>query len=130
MTLPGDLRRALAEGLRIVSVFVDNGLDQAVTVQVKANRKKAYAKAVNVGSAFTVSANSTDARTLSPDTCGWLPYIMVEVSCSTAPTTGVLDVYLVRSRDDQPKLVDSLAIRDTSPHNPSTDPAKVMIVEW
>jgi hypothetical protein len=120
----------LIEKLRIVSVFVDNGLDQAVTVQVKANREKAYAKAVNVGSAFTVSANSADARTLSPDTSGWLPYIMVEVSCSTAPTSGALDVYLVRSKDDQPKLVDSLAISDTSPHNPSTDPAKVIILEW
>ena len=124
------LRRALAEKLRFITIFVDNGLDQAVTVQVKANRVKEYAKAVNVGSAFTVSAGGTDARSLSVETSGWLPYIMVEVSCSTAPTSGALDVYLVRSKDDQPKLVDSLAIRDTSPHNPSTDPAKVMILEW
>ena len=116
--------------LKIVSIFVDNGLNQSVTVQLKANREGAYAKSVNVGSAFTVNASGQDSRTLTPDSSGWLPYITVEVSCSTAPTSGALDVYLVRSKDDQPKLVDSLAIRDTSPHNASTDPTKVYILEW
>jgi hypothetical protein len=125
-----EVRLALAEKLRVVSVFVDNGLNQAVTVQLKANREGAYAKSVNVGSAFTVNAGSQDSRTLTPDSCGWLPYITVEVSCSTAPTSGTLDIYLVRTKDDQPKLVDSLAIRDTSTHNASTDPTKILIFEW
>jgi len=126
MSLPGDLLKAL----KVVSIFVDNGLDQAVTVQVKANRENAYAKSVNIGSAFSVGAGSQDARTLTPETSSWLPYVTVEVSCSTAPTSGVLDIYLVRSRDDQRKLVDSLAIRDTYVHNASTDAAKIFILEW
>jgi len=116
--------------LKIISIFVDNGLNQAVTVQLKANRESAYAKSVNVGSAFTVSGGSQDSRTLTPDSCGWLPYITVAVSCSTAPTSGALDIYLVRTKDDQPKLVDSLAIRDTYVHNASTDSTKIFILEW
>jgi hypothetical protein len=116
--------------LKIISIFVDNGLNQSVTVQLKANREGAYAKSVNVGSAFTVNASGQDSRTLTPDSCGWLPYITVEVSCATAPTSGTLDIYLVRTKDDQPKLVDSLAIRDTSVHNASTDPTKIYILEW
>jgi hypothetical protein len=124
------LAEKLRVALKIVSVFVDNGLNQAVRVQLKANRGGAYAKSVNVGSAFTVNAGGQDSRTLTPDSCGWLPYITVEVSCTTAPTSGALDIYLVRSKDDQPKLVDSLAIRDTQTHNASTNPTKIYILEW
>jgi len=120
----------LAEKLRQFTVFVDNGLNQAVTVQVKANREASATKAVNVGSAFSVAAGSTDARTVSPETSGWLPYVFVEVSCSTAPTSGSLTIYFVKSKDNQPKLVDALEIRDTSAHNPSTDPSRVLILEW
>jgi len=120
----------LREELRLISIFIDNGLDQDVTVQVKTNREAVHAKAVNVGSAFTVSANSQDARSLSVETSGWLPYIMVEVQCSVAPTSGALDIYRIRGRDDEVKLVDSLEIRDTNLHTPTTDPNKVLIQEW
>jgi len=123
-------RMALREELRWITVYVDNGLNQDVTVQVKANREKAYAKAVNIGSAFTVSANSQDARSLSVETSGWLPYIMVEVQCSVAPTSGSLTIYKIRSKDDQVLLVDALEIRDTTLHTPTTDPDKVLIQEW
>jgi len=123
-------REALREELRLISIYIDNGLDQDVTIQVKANREKVYDKSVNVGSSFTVSANSQDARTLSPETSGWLPYIMVEVSCSVAPTSGSLTIWKLRSKDDQVKLVDALAIRDTNTHTPTTDPNKVLIQEW
>ena len=115
---------------RSISIFVDNGLDQAVTIQVKANRENAYAKSVNVGSSFSVPANSQDARSLSVETSGWLPYIMVEVSCSVAPTSGSLTIYRIRSNIEQNKLIDALEIRDTNLHTPVTDPDKVLIQEW
>lgn len=116
--------------LRLISIFVDNGLDQAVTVQVKANRESSYTKAIDTGSSFTVSANSQDARSLSVETSGWLPYIMVEVSCSVAPTSGSLTIYRLRSKEDQVLLVDALQIRDTNTHTPTSDPTKVLIQEW
>ena len=113
-----------------VTVFVENSLDQDVTVQVKANRVKSTTGAVDVGSSFTVPAGSSDARTLTPDTSGWLPYLYVELKCSTAPSSGSVTVHLVRTRDDQVKLADALEIRDTSKHDPTTDPDKVFIQEW
>jgi len=115
---------------KVVTIYVDNGLDQSVVVQIKANRDKKYSKSINVGSPFSVSANNCDARTLTPETSGWLPYIMVEVKCDTAPTTGSLTIRCVRSMFDQAKLVDSLEIRDTSVHNPDTDPSRIFIVPW
>jgi len=113
-----------------VTIYVDNGLDQDVTVQIKGNKDKSYTKSINVGSSFTVSANSQDARTLTPDTCGWLPYLTVEVSCSTAPSSGKLNIYRIRSKDDIEKVVDGLEIRDTDTHTPDTDPDKIFVVEW
>ena len=112
------------------TIYVDNGLDQAVVIQVKANRERTYANSVNVGSPFTVAAGSQDARTLTPSTSGWLPYVTVEVYCTVAPTSGSLTVYLIRGRYDQAKLVDALEIRDTLKHNPTTDPDKIFIREW
>jgi hypothetical protein len=124
-----DLDHIITKKLR-VSIFVDNGLNQSVTVQVMANRQSSTTKAVNVGSSFTVGANSSDSRTLTLDTSGWLPYIYVTVTCSTAPSSGSLTVYLVRSSADQPYLVNALAIRDTNTHTPDTDPSQVLIQEW
>jgi len=125
------IKKALREELKSpVTIFVENGLDQDVTVQVKGNRVKSTTGAINVGSSFTVAKNSNDARTLTPDTSGWLPYIYVEVQCSVAPASGQLTIWLIRTRDDQVRLVDALEIRDTNVHNPDTDPGKVFIQEW
>jgi hypothetical protein len=59
-----------------------------------------------------------------------LPFITVRVWCATAPTSGVVSVWLVRSAEDQSLLVDSLAIRDTVVHSFTTDPGKVFVREW
>jgi hypothetical protein len=126
----GRSNKALREELRLISIFVDNGLNQAVIVQVKANRENAHAKSVNMGSTFEVSATGQDARSLSVETSGWLPYIMVEVSCSVAPISGSLTIYKIRSKDDEVKLVDALEIRDMLNHTPTTDPTTVLIREW
>jgi len=125
------LRSIIREELKTpVTVFVENTLDQDVTVRVKANRVESTTGALNVGAPFTVSANSNDAMTLTPDTSGWLPYIFVELQCSVTPTSGAVTVFLVKSKKDQPKLVDALEIRDTNIHNPYTDPDKIFIREW
>jgi len=105
-------REALKNELKLISIYIDNSLNQDVTIQVKANRE------------------SQDARTLSPETSGWLPYIMVEVQCSVAPVSGSLTIWKIRSKDNQIKLVDALEIRDTNLHTPDTDPDKVLIQEW
>lgn len=128
------VRSVIRKERRIISLFVANGLNQTVTVQVEVNRVNAMSGIVNMGAAFTVAAGGTDSRTLSPETSGWLPFITVEVSCSVAPGSGVLDIY----KDDgvvggvvaESKLVTALAIRDVVAHNPTTDPAAVFLREW
>jgi hypothetical protein len=112
-----------------VTVFISNSHDQAVDVQVVGCRDPGCIDSVDVGSAITVPAGSKDARTLTPDTSGWLPFITVRVWCTVAPTSGVLDIWLVRSATDQVKIVDSLAIRDTNTHDTSTDPG-IAVVQW
>lgn len=113
-----------------VTIYIINSLDQDVTVQIKGNIEKSTTNAVNVGSSFTVSAGSPDARTLTPDTSGWLPYLYLELTCSTAPSSGSITAYIVYMAGDKAVMVDSLEIRDTKTHNPDTDPDKIKIVEW
>lgn len=124
------IKKALSVELKAIALFFDNDLNQDVTVQVKANREKALGKSVNVGSSFSVTKKSTDARTLSPDTSGFLPYITVSLVCSTAPTSGSITIYRIRSKDDEVKVVDALEIRDTATKDNSTNPAEIKIVEW
>jgi len=121
--------QSLITALR-ATVFIVNNLDQPVTVQLIGCRDPSCTDYVNVGSAFTVNAKSKDARTLTPDTSGWLPYITVQVQCSTAPTTGTLDIYFIRLANDQAKIVSGLAIRDTNVHSFSTDPNNIFIASW
>jgi hypothetical protein len=120
------LRRILG----IATVFIDNGLNQPVNVQIVGCRDRGCSDSVDVGSVIVVPAGSKDARTLTPETSGWLPFITVRVWCTTAPTSGALNVWLVRSRDDQTMLVDSLEVRDTVVHTFATDPAKIFVREW
>ncbi len=118
-----EFRRMLREELRFITIFVDNGLDQDVSIQVVANREPSHNKRVNIGSSFTVSAGSTYARSLSVETSGWLPYVSCVAVCSTAPTSGALTVYRIRSRGDEAKIFDALEIRDTLAHDGN-------VVEW
>jgi hypothetical protein len=120
------LRRILG----VVTVFISNGLDQPVNVQVVGCRDCGCSDSVDVGSVVIVPAGSKDARTLTPETSGWLPFITVRVWCSTAPTSGAVSVWLVRSAEDQSLLVDSLAVRDTAVHTFASDPGKVFVREW
>ena len=85
---------------------------------------------MSVGSPFDVPAGSADARTLSAETSGWLPYVTVSLRCTTAPTTGSVTVYRIRDLGDEVKVVDALEVRDTLEHNASTDPSRVFVVEW
>jgi len=113
-----------------ITIYVKNGLDQDVTIQVMANKDKSTSGAVPVGSSFTVAAGDEESRTLTPDTSGWLPYVYVTAACATAPSSGRLDVYRIREVNDVAKLVNSIAIRDTSTHTPGTDPEYFYIKEW
>jgi hypothetical protein len=114
---------------KIVSVYVENTLDQPVTVQILGAISSSPAATVPIGSSFTVPPNSADAKTLVPESSGWLPYITVSLACTTAPTTGVINVYLVRL-DGSVSTIASIQIRDTSTHTYQTDPASIFLAPW
>jgi hypothetical protein len=121
---------SLRKILGIVTVFISNSLDGDVYVQIVGCRDSGCSDSVDVGSVIVVPAGSKDARTLTPETSGWLPFITVRVWCSTAPTSGAVSIWLVRSVEDQSLLVDSLAIRDTVVRSFATDPGEVFVREW
>ena len=72
----------------IVTLHVENTLDQAVTIQIKGNILSSLNGAVDMGSSFTVAPSDFEARTIVVASDGWMPYIYFEASCSTAPTSG------------------------------------------
>ena len=124
----GSVREALRFAFGFISIFVDNGLDETVTVQFKANRQNNTTKAVDMGATFQVAGAGSDARSLSHETSAWLPYLYLEVSCSVAPTAGALNIYLIRGSDEQ-YLVEALEIRDMATHDPDSD-AEITIKPW
>lgn len=123
-------QRTRIKHLKLISIFVDNGLDQPVVVQLKANRTETATKAVNVCNAFQVIAGGSNARSFSAETSGWLPYLFVQIYCTATPTSGSLSIWRIRSRDDQEKLVDDLEIRDVTTKDPVTNPDEILIQEW
>jgi len=112
------------------TIYVINTLDQSVSVQIKGNRVQSTSNSSSISTAFSVSANSADFRTLVASQSGILPWIYVELSCASAPSTGSVTVYLIKGRDEEETLVNALEIRDTSAHNPSTNPDKMFILRW
>jgi len=77
---------------KAVTIWISNTCNQPVTVQLKGNIRPSSLGAINIGASFDVAANSQNSRTLTPNTTGWLPYILVEVSYSVAPTRGTLTI--------------------------------------
>lgn len=80
----------------IIAIWVENGLDQNVSVQVKGNRVNSTAGAVDIGAAFDVATVDRESRTIEPVNAGFLPYIFIEVTAAGVPTAGDLNAYLIK----------------------------------
>jgi hypothetical protein len=76
--------------------YIINNLDQPLNVQIKANWTPTTINAVNVGTTFTVAPHDAEARGLTPDTVGAIPYVFAEVWCTTAPTAGEVIVKVLK----------------------------------
>jgi hypothetical protein len=74
------------------TIIVHNGLNQTVSVQLQGSIDDTFNNPLTVGNAFNVSASEDDYATLTD----YLPYLRVVASCSIAPTTGTLTVYLAK----------------------------------
>lgn len=80
----------------VITVWVENGLDQNVSVQVKGNRVNSVTGAVDIGDAFDVATLDRGARTMKPTVEGFLPFIFVEVTAAGIPASGNLNAYLIK----------------------------------
>jgi len=81
---------------KVITIWVENGLDQKVSVQVKGNRVDSVAGAVDIGTAFDVATVDREARTIEPTGEGFLPFIFIEVTAAVIPTTDDLNAYLIK----------------------------------
>jgi hypothetical protein len=124
------IHEEIVRSKKIVTVYVENGLDQPVAVQILGAVSSKPAKAVAIGTSFTVPAGGADFRTLVPEQTGWLPFITVSLACSAAPTTGSVRVLLVKMDGTVTTIVRDLGIRDTTTHDYSTDPSNILVVAW
>jgi len=79
----------------VYTVYITNRLDQAITIQVKANRTKETAGAVDVGSSFSVASNTEESRTFAAEDV-FLPFVFITAVCSVAPISGSLSAYLLK----------------------------------
>ena len=111
-----------------VTIYIDNGLNQTASVQIKGNRTNSTSKALNIGSAISVAATSQARQTLTVG--DWLPWLYISVSCATGPTSDSLTIYLLKDVNVEEKMIDDLAIRDTTTHDPDTDPTKIFFRKW
>jgi len=115
--------RESIQGALGTSILIDNSLNQDVSIQIKANREESTTGAINIGTTITVTAGKKGLKTLVPQTDGWLPWIFCTAQCSTAPTSGSLSVWRIRSKENQKEIFDVLEIRDTKVHTGS-------VVDW
>ena len=93
-----------------LTIFLDNGLNQDLTVVVKGHIRPVVEGAVAISDPVTVSANDKAAITLTPDVTGYLPYIHLELSCSVAPTEGTVSAWYVKPGEQAELMVNALPI--------------------
>ena len=81
--------------LQAITVYIENGHDQDLTITIRGNKEKTTMGSVELVSAFTVAAGTSTSYTLTPETTGWLPYIYVTAKTTTAPTTGEINATII-----------------------------------
>ena len=73
------------------TIVVHNGLNQTVTIQLQGSVDESTW--IDMGNSFNVSASTNDYATVSD----YFPWYRVTAICSTAPTTGDLDVWILKA---------------------------------
>ncbi|RLC81752.1 MAG: hypothetical protein DRJ03_19820 [Chloroflexi bacterium] len=85
-----DMSRYLYRTVRVI-----NTLDKDVEINIKQNRESSITGAQGTGVTFSVGAlTGNESRFLSPETCGWEPYVYIEATAKGVPTLGVLNTYI------------------------------------
>ena len=74
------------------TVIFKNGLDKDVSLQVQGSVDKDFTVPVDIGNAIVAPANMTKGD--YEWFMAYFPYVRVVATCSEAPTSGALDVWI------------------------------------
>jgi len=72
------------------TIFVENGHDQSGAFQLQGAIDSVW---VSVGSSFNIAATTNDYRTVTD----YFPKFRIAVTYATAPTTGSLDLHILKT---------------------------------
>ena len=73
------------------TIIVENGLNQQVTIQLQGSRDETTW--FDIGNSFNVAATTDDYATVTD----FFPCYRVQAICSVSPTTGTLDVWILKA---------------------------------
>ena len=73
------------------TIFIENGLNQTVTFQLQGGRNSTW---LNIGASFNVGQSSNKYETVTD----YFPKYRLQAICGTSPTSGVLDVWIIKSQ--------------------------------
>ena len=90
-TVNHDSTEAFTGDFTAETIFIENGLNQQVTFQLQGARNSVW---VDIDVPFNVVATNNDYQTVTD----YFPKYRLQAICSTAPTTGVLDVWIIKSK--------------------------------
>jgi hypothetical protein len=77
---------------QLKTIIIENGLNQAVSLQCEASAHSDFSNRFNVGSPFEVAANTNTFQTCD----SYFPYMRIVATCPVAPTTGALTVHFIQ----------------------------------
>jgi len=73
-------------------IIIENGLNQTVTFQLQGSRDGTVW--LDIGATFDVAASTNQYETVGT----YFPGYRLQAICVTAPTTGTLDTYIIKTR--------------------------------
>lgn len=88
-TLNHNSSNAMSAEFLAKTLFICNSLDQIVTLQLQGARDSIW---LNIGSSFDVASGVNTYQTVSD----YFPYYRIQAQCSSTPTSGNLDVWVIK----------------------------------
>jgi len=73
------------------TIFIENSLDQTVTMQLQGARDGTW---LDVGNTFDTSASTNAYQTVND----YFPKYRLQASCASAPSSGTLDVWIIKAQ--------------------------------
>ena len=73
------------------TIFIENGLDQEVSLQLQGARNSTW---LNINNPFNVAATTNIYKTVTD----YFPKYRIKAICGTQPSTGNLDVWVIKSK--------------------------------